>query len=353
MRQNQKFSNTLIMWYLMNKRDLPWRKTKDPYLIWLSEIILQQTRIAQGTSYYEKFANKFEDVFALANSDEKTILKMWQGLGYYSRARNLHSTAKEIAATYNGKFPDNYKSLVKLKGIGDYTASAIASMAFDQGHAVVDGNVYRVLSRIFGIDTPINESKGVKEFKLLAQELLNTEDPGTHNQALMEFGAVVCTPKNPQCDNCVFNNSCEALSTGRVNQLPKKKKTLKIKNRFFNFLVLDHKNENTFIRQRVLKDIWQNLFEFPLLETQEELYNPADLLNFIEKEFYLKDNFHLKKFNEKPILHKLSHQNLYATFWIINSEFNIENSISWEQLNDHALPVLIQNFVDKYKGLNQ
>ncbi|MCA0932396.1 A/G-specific adenine glycosylase [Lutimonas saemankumensis] len=352
MRQNEKFSNALIMWYLINKRDLPWRKTKDPYLIWLSEIILQQTRIAQGTSYYEKFADKFKDVFALADSDEKTILKMWQGLGYYSRARNLHSTAREIVAAYNGKFPDNYKSLIKLKGIGDYTASAIASMAFDKGHAVVDGNVYRVLSRVFGIDTPINESKGVKEFKILAQELLNLEDPGTHNQALMEFGAVVCTPKSPSCSSCVFNNRCEALRTGRVDELPVKKKALKIKSRFFNFLVLNDKNENTFIRQRIHKDIWQNLFEFPLLETSEELYDTSDLLTFIEKEFNFTGTFHIKKFNQIPVVHKLSHQTLYTTFWIVHSESIMENGMSWEQLNDYALPVLIQNFVDKYKGLN-
>ena len=353
MRQNQKFSNTLIMWYLINKRDLPWRKTKDPYLIWLSEIILQQTRIAQGTSYYEKFADKFEDVFALAESDEKTILKMWQGLGYYSRARNLHSTAQEIVATYNGKFPDTYKGLIQLRGIGDYTASAIASMAFDRGHAVVDGNVYRVLSRIFGINTPINETKGVKEFKELAQELLNKEDPGTHNQALMEFGAIVCTPKNPECEHCVFNESCEALRSRRVNELPVKKKTLKIKKRFFNFIVLNHNNEKTFIKQRLKKDIWQNLYEFPLLESMEELNDSEYLINFIEKEFCLKDNFHLKKFNQIPIIHKLSHQTLYATFWIVNSESIIEKSISWQELNDYALPVLIQNFVDKYKGLNE
>lgn len=353
MRQNEKFYNTLKMWYLINKRDLPWRKTKDPYFIWLSEIILQQTRIAQGTSYYEKFADKFEDVFALANSDEKTVLKMWQGLGYYSRARNLHSTAKEIAGSYNGKFPNNYKSLIKLKGIGDYTASAIASMAFDKKHAVVDGNVYRVLSRIFGIDTPINESKGIKEFKKLAEELLNPEDPGTHNQALMEFGAMVCTPKNPQCKNCVFNDTCEALRFKKVALLPVKSKTIKIKKRYFNFLVFDHKNEKTYIRQRLHKDIWQNLYEFPLLESKEELYDPDEILNFIKNLFYLEGEFHLKKFNENPIIHKLSHQTLHATFWIVNSECLVENSISWEQLNDYALPVLIQNFVDKYKGLNE
>ncbi len=238
------------MWYLINQRDLPWRRSKNPYLIWLSEIILQQTRIAQGISYYEKFANEFVDIFALARADEKHILKLWQGLGYYSRARNLHATAKIIAEKYQGQFPKTYEELIALKGVGDYTASAIASIAFDQAHAVVDGNVYRVLSRVFGISTPINESKGIKEFKLLAQTLLHIEDPGTYNQALMEFGALICTPKKPKCGSCIFNDSCYALQNKTIDTLPVKLKKLKVKKRYFNYLVVDDNGESTIVKQR-------------------------------------------------------------------------------------------------------
>ncbi len=301
MRENFKFSNTLIMWYLINQRDLPWRKSNNPYLIWLSEIILQQTRIAQGTSYYEKFVTEFDTIFDLAEADEKTILKLWQGLGYYSRARNLHSTAKIVASEYNGQFPRSYTELIKLKGIGDYTASAIASIAFDQPYATVDGNVYRVLSRVFGIKTPINESQGIREFKLLAEELLNPDDPGTHNQALMEFGALVCTPKKPKCDSCIFNDTCYALQEKRIDVLPVKLKKLKIRKRYFNYLVIDFKGESTLIQQRKKKDIWQNLYEFPLYETHHDLQDESELLEIIQTDLLINSSYTLKKHNELPI----------------------------------------------------
>ena len=206
-----KFSNTLIQWYLQNNRELPWRKTKNPYFIWLSEIMLQQTRVAQGMSYYLKFIEVFPTVFDLAKATESTVLKMWQGLGYYSRARNLHFTANQIASELNGEFPSTYKEIIKLKGIGDYTASAISSICFNKPTAVVDGNVYRVLSRYFGIQTPINSATGIKEFKALAQTLIDTEQPGTYNQAIMDFGALHCKPQNPLCESCVFNDGCIAF----------------------------------------------------------------------------------------------------------------------------------------------
>lgn len=352
MRENLNFSNTLIMWYLINKRDLPWRKSKDPYLIWLSEIILQQTRIAQGTSYYEKFASEFDDIFDLAEADEKTILKLWQGLGYYSRARNLHSTAKIVASQYNGEFPRSYSELIKLKGVGDYTASAIASIAFDQPHATVDGNVFRVLSRVFGITTPINESKGIKEFKLLADELLNPDDPGTHNQALMEFGALVCTPKNPTCDTCIFNHTCIALQEKRIDVLPVKLKKLKVRKRYFNYLVFDIDGESTLLRQRKDKDIWQNLFEFPLYETPGDLQDESELVEIIRSELLSNGSFTLKKYNEHPIIHKLTHQTIYTSFWIVEPKEKPQNMTSWQELENLALPVLLQNFVDKYHTVN-
>ena len=336
----------------MNQRDLPWRKSKNPYSIWLSEIILQQTRIAQGTSYYKKFINEFDDVFDLAEADEKTILKLWQGLGYYSRARNLHSTAKIIAHQYNGRFPNSYAELIKLKGIGDYTASAIASIAFNLPHAVVDGNVYRVLARIFGIRTPINEPKGVKEFKLLAEELLNHEDPGSHNQALMEFGALVCTPKKPKCESCVFNDMCYALQQKCIDLLPVKLKKIKIRKRYFNYLVIDINGDSTVLQQRKQKDIWQNLYEFPLYETEQGLQNESELKEFIKRTLMINGSYTLKKHNELPIIHKLTHQTLYASFWIIEPTKKPQNLTSWQELENLALPVLLQNFVDKYQMSN-
>ena len=352
MREKSNFSNTLIMWYLNNQRDLPWRKSSNPFYIWLSEIILQQTRVAQGTSYYEKFVEEFSDIFALAEADETHILKLWQGLGYYSRARNLHSTAKTISNNYNGQFPETYEELIKLKGIGDYTASAIASIAFNKPHAVVDGNVYRVLSRIFGIKTAINERDGIKEFKVLAGELLDQSDPGTHNQALMEFGALVCLPKNPKCDTCVFNGSCHAMHHKTIDQLPVKIKKLKVRKRYFNYLVVDHQGDSTLIRKRVHKDIWQNLFEFPVHETIDDMFDELEFEKFIFNELSISGSFTLKKYNQKPIIHKLTHQTLYASFWIVQPDEKIKNLISWHELKEHALPVLLQNFVDKYHSPN-
>ena len=244
------FSNLLIQWYLHNKRDLPWRKTIDPYRIWLSEIILQQTRVDQGMAYYFKFIYNFPSVFDLAKASEEDVLKLWQGLGYYSRARNLHFSAKYIVNELKGTFPANYYNLIKLKGVGDYTASAIASICYNESTAVVDGNVYRVLARYFGINTPINTSKGIKKFKQLAQELIDSKNPGTYNQAAMELGATVCKPQKPLCNECVFNNSCVALSKNLISNLPVKVNKLKIKQRYFNYLVITTGNNKTRIEKR-------------------------------------------------------------------------------------------------------
>lgn len=348
MGRNRKFSNTLIVWYLLSKRDLPWRKTKDPYFIWLSEIIMQQTKISQGTSYYLKFIDHFNDISQLANADEEKVLKLWQGLGYYSRARNLHHTAKYITKNLNGIFPNEYADLINLKGIGDYTASAILSICNEKPYATVDGNVYRVLSRYFGVSTPINSPKGIKEFKKLAQLILDRKRPGTHNQALMEFGAVVCKPRNPDCDQCTFNHSCFALQNKKISDLPVKINKVKIKNRYFNYLVVDN-NRQTIIRQRKGKDIWKNLFEFPLIESDvaidaKQIINNDEFQNLVRNR-----NFNLIKFNKKQIIHKLTHQNIYTSFWIIEMNDNLNDAVLWQNLNNFAVPTLIQNFIDAYR----
>ena len=349
MEQNSSFTNLLILWYLKNKRDLPWRKTKNPYQIWLSEIILQQTKISQGTAYYLKFIEKFPTIQNLASAREEDVLKLWQGLGYYSRARNLHKTAKHISNELNGIFPKKYDDLIKLKGVGDYTASAIASICFNGPNATVDGNVYRLLSRYFGISTPINSSKGIKEFKEIAQTLLNKKDSGTFNQAMMEFGALVCTPKNPDCIHCTFNESCNALQNNTVPILPVKENKIKIRKRYFNYLVVNFNNSQTIIQQRFGKGIWENLFEFPLLESEKELEIKEIVNHEMLGQIIGTTSYHISKFNNTQIIHKLSHQHLFTTFWIININEPIKNAILWDNLSNFALPTLIQNFVDNYK----
>lgn len=231
------FSTQIIEWYRTNKRDLPWRKTKNPYQIWLSEIILQQTRVEQGLSYYLKFIEKYPSIKDLANAPQDEVLKLWQGLGYYSRARNLHYTSKVITDKYKGEFPATYKEILDLKGIGEYTAAAISSFSFNLPYPVIDGNVYRVLSRVFDIDTPIDSTLGKKEFKELAYELINKNNPSEYNQAIMEFGALYCKPQSPDCENCIFTSTCLAFKTKKINELPVKSKKLKQKNRYFNYLV--------------------------------------------------------------------------------------------------------------------
>lgn len=345
-----RFSNILIHWYLQNKRDLPWRKTKNIYRIWLSEIILQQTRVNQGLKYYEDFVATFPTVFDLAKADEKTVLKLWQGLGYYSRARNLHFTAKYIVKDLHGEFPENYEDLIKLKGIGDYTASAIASICFEEPTPVVDGNVYRVLSRYYGIKTPINSTKGVKEFKQLAQQLIDIKQPGTFNQAIMEFGAVQCKPHNPDCSICPLNQSCVALQKQIVYSLPIKNNKIIIKKRFLNYLVITNQNNNTFIKQRKNKDIWQGLYEFPLVESHQEIELKELLHSKNFQNTIIDETFSISLFNNTSIIHKLTHQHLYVKFWIIKTEQKIENSIQWNDFEKYPVPILIHNFVYNFKS---
>ena len=343
-----KFSKIITLWYSNNKRDLPWRQTKDPYYIWLSEIILQQTQVVQGLPYYNAFAKEFPTVFKLAEANEAKVLKLWQGLGYYSRARNLHITAKYIANELKGEFPNNYNDLLKLKGVGDYTASAIASICFNEVSAVVDGNVYRVLSRYFGIDTPINSSKGAKEFKQLAQELIDKNNPAEFNQAIMEFGAVQCKPKNPDCSTCPFNNSCLAFSKNKMGDLPVKIKAAKAKKKYFNFLVFISNNGKTVLEKREGKGIWQNLFQFPLVETDENI-NPKDFEALVKAHDLLKDiPFELTPYNKDAIIHKLSHQHLYTKFWIVNVNRLPIEGVSINTIQNYAVPILIGNFIEAF-----
>ncbi|MGB5941619.1 MAG: A/G-specific adenine glycosylase [Leeuwenhoekiella sp.] len=348
------FSNKLIDWYLQNKRDLPWRQTKDPYAIWLSEIILQQTRVEQGKPYYFNFLREYPTVFDLAAAKESQVLKTWQGLGYYSRARNLHATARKVVGDYNGKFPDNYKDLKTLKGVGDYTASAIASICFEEPAAVVDGNVYRVLSRYYGIETPIDTSAGQKEFKNLAQELIDKDRPASFNQAVMEFGATQCKPKNPYCLYCPFNDSCVALQKGKIGQMPVKKGKIKVRKRYFNYIVCLVDGKKTLVQKRTAKGIWQGLNEFPLLETDSDI----DLKTFRRllgnsKEWHLpklRADSEISLFNKKPIIHKLSHQHLSVKFWILkNPDIHTLNALSISTLGEYAVPRVIDKFLDSYE----
>ena len=343
-----RYSEILIHWYLDNKRNLPWRETQNPYNIWLSEVILQQTQINQGLPYYEAFITKYPTVLDLAKAEEQDVLNLWQGLGYYSRARNLYKTAKYVANKLNGKFPDNYYDLLKLKGVGDYTASAIASICFNEPTPVVDGNVYRFLSRYFGIKTPVNTSSAKKEFKDLAKDLIDKKDPATFNQAIMEFGSRQCKPQNPDCSNCVFNESCVALEKGLVKALPKKIRKQKINKRYFNFLVFISDNDNTILEQRKDKGIWQKLYQFPLIETskrasQKVLQNSPEFKKLLNGQ-----DCSVSKFNDKDVIHKLSHQHLYTRFWIIRINKLPKQGIPVKDLANYPVPILLHNFINDF-----
>ena len=341
------FSNSLLHWYLQNKRDLPWRNTINPYPIWLSEIILQQTRVAQGLPYFNSFIQTFPTVLDLAHADEEQVLKLWQGLGYYSRARNMHKTAQIIAFELNEKFPNNYNDLLKLKGIGEYTAAAIASFAFNEVVPVVDGNVFRVLSRYFDIETDIASSGAKKEFTALAKELIPNDNPALFNQAIMEFGALQCVPKNPNCGICIFNTSCAALQKKKVSELPVKLKKTKVTNRYLNYLVFLDEYENTIINKRTEKGIWQNLYEFPVVESDTEMdFKSID--NLISEQHLDKNIESIIIYNDKQVIHKLSHQKLHINFFKIEVSNRILDGINLKSLKKYPFPIVIFNFIEKY-----
>lgn len=308
------FTQQIHHWYSNFKRDLPWRNTSDPYYIWLSEIILQQTRVNQGWAYYTSFTEAFPSVKDLANASEDQVLKLWQGLGYYSRARNLHYTAQYIVDHYQGKFPATYRGLLLLKGIGEYTAAAIASISFQEEVPAVDGNVYRVLSRYFGISEPTDTTTGKKIFMQLAKTLIKGTNPGMHNQAMMEFGALQCTPLKPNCPECPLNSHCFAYSNQKQGELPVKSKKTKQRNRYFNYFVLIN-DDSTWIRKRTNKDIWKNLYEFPMIETPSEM-NLETLFSLEEVKGLLKVPFVIENTQDWKI-HLLTHQRIYFRILII------------------------------------
>lgn len=341
-----KFAPTIINWYQSNKRDLPWRHTKDPYKIWISEIILQQTRVNQGLKYYLKFINHFPKVADMAKASEDDILKLWQGLGYYSRARNLHATAKIIHEKYNDRFPDNYKELLELKGVGPYTAAAIASFAYNEAQAVVDGNVYRLLSRYYGIQTPINSTEGQKEFANLAKTLLDKKQAATYNQAIMEFGALQCKIKQVDCESCPLKNSCKTYQLNWQDVLPIKIKKTKIRNRYFDYFIISHNKEYQ-LQQRVNNDIWNKLYEFPLLEN-DTITDEKTIINSNWWKENIPEGSQLN-FIKTAKKHKLSHQHIHARFWYIESikkpEIKQCISVAEDALENYAVPKLIADFL--------
>ncbi len=342
------FSNILVQWYAENKRDLPWRHTKNPYKIWLSEIILQQTRVDQGLSYYLNFINHFPTISDLANATIEDVLKLWQGLGYYSRARNIYFTANEIVKHHKSTFPTNYNELIKMKGIGDYTASAIASFCYNLPHPVIDGNVIRVLSRVFGVIDFIDGAVGKKIIRELATELLDKKNPALYNQAIMEFGAICCKPKLPTCSKCPLQNQCFAFNNSQINELPKKQKLTKQRNRYFNYLVITS-NQFILINKRNDKDIWKGLFDFPLIETTSSIEEIANLLK-TNYNWTITKSIRISKSPE--YVHQLSHQKIYATFWKIENAIDIKipNStlLELKNLEQLAVPKLIENYIKTF-----
>ena len=342
------FSDELIIWYEDHKRDLPFRHTNNPYKIWLSEIILQQTKVDQGLPYYYKFIDKFPDITSLANADEDLVLKLWQGLGYYSRARNLHFSAKFIRDNYNGLFPSSYKQILSLKGVGLYTAAAISSFAFNLPYSVVDGNVIRVLSRVFGISTEFDTNYGINEFRVLAQDLLPENNHAIYNQAIMEFGALSCKPKKPLCSDCIFDSNCYALKNDLVYKLPKKKNKIKVRDRFIHFLIIN-KNKKIYLSKNS-EGVWTGLYQFPYLELDKQ-YSNDDVEKSDAWSSFFQDFPYLITRVSTAIKHKLSHQRLSVVFWhitcdeIILDKFNLFDP---KLISD--LPV--SSLTDKYLLVN-
>ena len=320
---------------------MPWRETTDPYLIWLSEVILQQTRVDQGMPYYIRFAHKFPKVQLLAKAKEDEILNLWQGLGYYSRARNLHAAAKEIVSRFHGKFPANYADIRSLRGVGDYTAAAISSFAFNLPHAVVDGNVYRVISRLYKIDLAQDSAAGKKMVNQIAHELLCSKNPGAHNQAMMELGSLICTPLKPQCESCPVADFCLAHADKSILKYPVKKKKIKIRNRYFNYLVISE-GKNVLIKKRPPGDVWEGLYDFRLIETENAISSlPENDLPF--------DVVNIR--HDKNFTHILSHQKIMADFWFVQVKKiqprKHERKIALNDLEDYPMPQLLIRYLKK------
>jgi len=341
------FENQLVKWYLNNKRELPWRENIDPYRVWISEIILQQTRVVQGEKYFNNFIKKFPSLESLSSADESEVLKMWKGLGYYNRAINIHKTSKKITYTLNGIFPNTYNELIKLNGIGDYTASAISSICFNEYNPVVDGNVLRLISRYYGLKTPIDSLKGQRNIREIGKKLISkVSNPGDFNQAMMEYGALVCSPF-PDCESCIFSSRCVAYMNKEVDAIPVKSKKKKPKERFLNYIVFIDSKHKTIVNKRTNKDIWYKLNEFPLIESKTEIKNINTLTDFKK----LIDNSSLTIIKEKEkiyrVKHILSHQILYISFYQISVKETITSGVHLSNLNNYNFPVPITNFINK------
>jgi len=344
-------ADILLDWYAREGRDLPWRRTRDPYRIWLSEVILQQTRVAQGTEYYLRFTERFPDVASLAAAPEDEVLKLWQGLGYYSRARNLHAAARQVVERFGGRFPVALEEVRSLRGVGDYTAAAICSAAYDAPCAVVDGNVYRVLARLFDLDAPIDSTAGKRAFAELAQSQLDTAHPGRYNQAIMDFGALRCIPSSPRCEACPLAGRCLALAAGTVAARPVKQGKARVRDRWFNYLHVSS-GDRTLLRRREGRDIWQGLYEFPLIETE----GPAELPELVRlpqfRELLGDAPWHLVRSIPLP-KHQLSHQTLHAVVHRIETPSltpaAAAMAVPTAALGDYAVPRLIDRYLIKYQ----
>jgi A/G-specific adenine glycosylase len=344
-----KESKIIREWYQKNKRDLPWRHTKDPYLIWISEIILQQTRVAQGLDYYNRFVARFPNVQSLAEAEQQEVLKYWQGLGYYSRARNLHEAAKNVMARYHGIFPDQYKDILTLKGIGEYTAAAIASFVWNQPYPVIDGNVYRVLGRLFALATPIDTGKGKKEYRELASLLMPPEHAGAHNQAMMEFGALQCVPQHPDCELCPLSDHCLGYASGDQQQYPVKQHKTKTRDRYLNYFFIIY-GSHTYLRRRTGKDIWEGLYELPLIETTVSMDFAALQEEKMFNGLFQGTGKPLVTIMAKDVKHVLSHQILHATFYRVeiqqeNAVLENDLKIALSALHEYPFPKLISAFL--------
>ena len=348
------FTKKLLDWNKQqNNREMPWKGEKDPYKIWLSEIILQQTRVEQGWEYYERFIKTFPTVKKLAAAPDEKVFKLWEGLGYYSRCRNLLASARWIVEKNNGRFPDTYEMILSLKGVGPYTAAAISSFAFQLPHAVVDGNVQRVLSRYFGITTPIDSTQGKKIYDQLAQALLDTDAPGEYNQAIMDFGAVICKPQSPLCEQCYQKKDCVALSINAIKELPVKSKSIQIKERWFDYFILIYKKQ-LYIRKRTTKDIWEQLNEFVLLESTDGFANAAITKKYIYD--IVGNGKVVARPIGKPIMQKLSHQHIHGRFTLIELEKTPRLPEGFEKLpvskiSTLAFPKLINTFLESHSGI--
>lgn len=348
----KEIKELLFTWYAINKRDLPWRTTNDPYKIWISEIILQQTRVAYGIDYFIRFTERFPNVKVLAEASADDVMRCWQGLGYYRRAMHLHAAARFIMEQHHGVFPDTYAGVTELQGVGSYTAAAICSIAYNLPFAVVDGNVYRILSRLFGVEFPIDSSEGKRYFAELANSLLDKENAGEYNQAIMDFGALQCTPQIPKCDNCPFKDECVAFLNDRTDFYPVKEKKSTNKNRYFNYIRINC-NGTTLLNKRNENDIWHNLYEFPLIESDCEM----DFQTLMATGQFIKLSKGMKRFALKSSIqmpkHQLTHQSIYATFYELECDVlpPMEGTITvpLSELRHYAISRLTENYLKKVK----